>query len=504
MNENIVHYIKIKALTPVHVGAGPEKKWIKDLDFFYDNGKIKVFDLSDVLKNKNGDFIVKVANAISGRKLFSSNLIQKKTIKPFFEFQHDGQPEEIFVQSRTGMGDIIIPGSSLKGAITSAILGYLYKYDQETHSIGRDEKIDEKIFGSIQNSVMRLIQFTDAQFAKNYTGLFNTKIYSMGYRLNGEWKHDLRNRNGDRSKFNENDFVNTYECIKTQSESYFRIVIVKNIIDQIGKITEKKPQNIDKILKTNTSSPAIELFKMINQQTINYVKKEIEYFKQHEGDKSEQIIETLENLYSVASDCSESECVLHLGSGSGFHGVTGDWQFESHIITSLGDNGRGQINATNAAKTRRLVFQKNAEGEYEFYPMGFVKLSVTDEKNYHQFIHTLHTNRITPQNKTSTNNQIEQKETQKLPTNQPVDESTQQIVPYAGKIKQGIGRIPAEVIESGKPNKVKIYIKDYTKNDIFILSGYSNTLEIGKKIFVRINQINSKNEILNIGFEGFM
>lgn len=472
MNENIVQYIKIKVLTPAHVGAGPDKKWMKDLDFFKHNGKIKVFDLAEILKGKNDDYIAKVTDALSERKLFHSKLIQKENIQPYIEYELDREPEEIFVQSRTGMGDIIIPGSSLKGAISSAILGYLYNHDNQIRTnieVKKNEKVDEIVFGNIENSVMRLIQFSDAQFAKNYTGLFNTKIYSMGYRLNGEWKHDLRNRNGDRSKFNENDFVNTYECIKTQSESYFRIVIVKNIIDQIGKITEKKkPQNIDKILKTNTSSPAIELFKMINQQTINYVKKEIEYFKQHEGDKSEQIIETLENLYSVASDCSESECVLHLGSGSGFQGVTGDWQFESHIITSLGDNGRGQINATNAAKTRRLVFQKNAEGEYEFYPMGFVKLSVTDEKNYHQFIHTLHTNRITPQNETSTNNQIEQKETQKLPTNQPVDESTQQIVPYAGKIKQGIGRIPAEVIESGKPNKVKIYIKDYTKNDIFI------------------------------------
>lgn len=501
MNENIVKFIKIHVLTPVHIGAGTDKKWLKDIDFFYDKGKVVFFDLAEILKGKNDDYIVKVANAVTERKLFKDNLVQKNEIQPIFVYSHNKEPDEIFTHIRTGIGNVFIPGSSLKGAITSALLGYLYKHDHEIRQIKRTEKIDEEVFGGVENSVMRLIQIADAGFQCNDLGLFNSKIYSLNFNIKGQWKHQ---RSGSKPKFNAEGFVSTYECLKYGSKSYTRIAIVKNIIDKIHNIEDKKkPKNLNKILKVQNTDPVVELFKMINQQTRNYLDKEIKFFKKHGGDRSEHIIETLESLKEQANECQPHECILHLGSGSGFHGITGDWQFDSHIITGFGRNGRGQINGRDAAKTRRLIFEEK-DGDYVFYPMGFVKLSITDENDYNSFFNALKKDANIKNVEVRDSNSFFGVDFKKSSSTTVVNQKENEVVPFDDKIKQGATGIPAEVVESGKPNKVRIFIKDYTKNDVFVLGGYNNPLEKGKKIYVRLGTINGKGEIIQVSFDKFM
>jgi CRISPR/Cas system CSM-associated protein Csm5 (group 7 of RAMP superfamily) len=512
LSENITRYIKLEVLTPVHVGAGPDKKWIKDVDFFYDSGKIIVFDLAETLKNKDENFISYVAHAISKRELFNINLIQKNDIKKITEYKFNKCPDEIFSEIRTGLGIAYIPGSSLKGAISSAILGFLYKNDNEIKLLGRDGKINEKVFGKIENSVMRLLQITDATFNNCDLNLFNTKIYSLGMNLKGEWKHDLKNKEGDRKKFNEEKFVNVYECLKPESISFFRIVIVKNIVENYAQ--ESKFKNLDKVFKIKNSNAVVELFKMINQQTKNYLDKEIEFFDEHKGDQSEKIIEKLKNLKEIAEKCKNAECILHLGSGSGFHGITGDWQFDSHIIDrikTIQKNGRiignrGQINGKDAAKSRRLVFEKKGY-DYEFYPMGFVKLSMVEKKEYEEHLEKIKESNQNRNQKASFSNTTSVT-SGLIMSNQANQEKesqvTNEIKPFEGKIKAGQGGIPAEIIESGSPNKVKIYIKNYTIKDVFDLKLYRNPLEKGRRLYVRIADVNKDNEILEVSFDKFM
>lgn len=75
-----------------------------------------------------------------------------------------------------------------------------------------------------------------------------------------------------------------------------------------------------------------------------------------------------------------------------------------------------------------------------------------------------------------------------------------EIKPYSGKLKQGQGGIPAEVVESGRPNKVKVFIANYTNNTILALYNYSSELEVGTKIFVKINRI-IDGKIIDVSYE---
>jgi CRISPR/Cas system CSM-associated protein Csm5 (group 7 of RAMP superfamily) len=498
LTHNLVEYIKIDVITPVHIGAGAEKKWIKDIDYFFDQGKIKIFDIISLLKDKDDDYLSKVVEAISERKLFSdTTLISKNQIKPFIEYKYNREPDEIFTHIRNGLGKIYIPGSSLKGAIRSALLGYLYFKDQNIRKIGRNPKIDDVIFGNFKNSVMRFIQVTDAEFSNNSTSLFNTKIYSLGKSSNnkfeGQWKHDRENEKGDRKKFSTNGFVNTYECLNIGAISASRIVITENIIKLLD--SENKPKNTDEIIIRNNTKPVKEILKMINEQTKNYLEKEIKYFEYHEGDKSEIIIEELTNLLNETNKCKDNACILHLGSGSGFHGITGDWQFENHIINGIRNGGRGQINGRDAAKTRRLIFEKQSD-DFVFYPMGFVKLSIIEKDSYNQILRNLNNNQSINNNSKSISS------TQEIRPNLPDNSQSQKdIKPYTGKIKTGQGGVPAEVVESGKPNKVKLFIADYSKNNLIPLFGYNNPIEKGKKIYVRIGTVKNDGEILGVTFD---
>lgn len=517
LTHNLVEYIKIDVITPVHIGAGAEKKWIKDIDYFFDQGKIKIFDIISLLKDKDDDYLSKVVEAISERKLFSdTTLISKNQIKPFIEYKYNREPDEIFTHIRNGLGKIYIPGSSLKGAIRSALLGYLYFKDQNIRKIGRNPKIDDVIFGNFKNSVMRFIQVTDAEFSNNSTSLFNTKIYSLGKSSNnkfeGQWKHDRENEKGDRKKFSTNGFVNTYECLNIGAISASRIVITENIIKLLD--SENKPKNTDEIIIRNNTKPVKEILKMINEQTKNYLEKEIKYFEYHEGDKSEIIIEELTNLLNETNKCKDNACILHLGSGSGFHGITGDWQFENHIIDHIRKimkNGkiignRGQINGKDAAKTRRLVFEKKENG-YEFYPMGFVKLSLAEQREYEEYLERIkECNQKRNQKTTSskTNSATSESGISNPENQEKESQVNNEIKPFEGKIKAGQGGIPAEVIESGNPNKVKIYIKNYTKRDVFDLKFYKNPIEKGKKIFVVLGTVKKDGEILDVSFEKYM
>lgn len=384
---NLVNYLQIEVITPVHIGAGPDKKWINGLDYFYDKGTIKFFDVAELLNGKNEDYIAKITNLITSGNLFKSGLINKNQIKPKIQYPHDIETGEIFAHIRNGFGNIYIPGSSLKGAFRSALLGYLYQNDTTISRIGRVKDIDDKVFGDVRNSIMRFLQITDTEFNSKDANLFNTKIYSLNFNKKGQWKI----RNGSTPNFEDKNFVSTYECLNFKSKSVTRIAITEKII----KLFKDKPANTHKIIKTDIANPVIEILKMINEHTKNYLDKEIIFFERHQGDKSDIIIDYLKKLKYIADNCSEGECLLHLGSGSGFHGITGDWQFDSHIITNIREiknkkgevvANRGQINNEDAAKTRRLIFEKQ-DNDCVFYPMGFVKLSIVDKNTYEKFLY---------------------------------------------------------------------------------------------------------------------
>ena len=66
-----------------------------------------------------------------------------------------------------------------------------------------------------------------------------------------------------------------------------------------------------------------------------------------------------------------------MSAGSGFHSITGDWQFDTFSINGIdgGKSHRGKYNGKKSAKSRKIATDGNS-----FDLMGFVKLSLLTQE----------------------------------------------------------------------------------------------------------------------------
>jgi hypothetical protein len=139
------------------------------------------------------------------------------------------------------------------------------------------------------------------------------------------------------------------------------------------KIKEKTRPLKDNLFSIN------KLFSTINIHTKEYIDKEIAFFKKYPTDKTDKIIDSLNAIKKeiagqARNDDSQNVCILKMSAGSGFHSITGDWQYDDYSQTGQWTEGRN--GGKKKYKSRKIAIQGN-----DFSLMGFVKLrTMTDEE----------------------------------------------------------------------------------------------------------------------------
>jgi hypothetical protein len=249
---NKKYNIEITVLSPLSIGAGAERDWVKGMDFVVKDGKayllnlkkmqhegVNIESLTTHFADKNADAVLKLIagklDAVSDR-IIDLPASSDNDIKSFIKNELSGKP--------------IIPGSSLKVAVRSVILDYL---------LGNDAT--KKALFSIH-----------------------------------------------------------------------------------------------------------ELFNIINGHTYDYISKEIDFFnKYNQAEYTQKIINNLTAISNQIPDDDENcnFCILKMSAGSGFHSITGDWQYEDYAKTGVWNNGKQRY------KSRKVAIHKD-----NFSLMGFVKLRV--------------------------------------------------------------------------------------------------------------------------------
>lgn len=364
---NNKHHIEITVLSPLAIGAGAEKDWVKGIDFIEKDGELYLLNLKKLVDNgidpahlinyfTNKDS-AGLLRKIEGKLKFVSDRVMmlpaksENDIKSFIKNELSGNP--------------IIPGSSLKGAVRSVILDYLLNGNKPHHLS------EKEYFGNSKDGddLMRFIKFSDAEFEK--TALINTKIFNLkgsGDNWQGGWKYSGNQTN---SNFQPNGFNTLYECILPNEKSVGLMMLSDSDLfnDKIERYRNNK-KNFLEITK---------LFAIINKHTIKYIDKEISFFETYSASNTVRIIESLNKIKNqIPSD--SSSCILKMSAGSGFHSITGDWQFEDYKNTGqweTGDRNRTHHAGAPKYKSRKIACQINDT----FSLMGFVKLRVmTDEE----------------------------------------------------------------------------------------------------------------------------
>lgn len=370
--------IALKIISPVHIGVGSEQTWEQGIDYFLDRGKIHVVDAKYLYKellkepNSRGGTLLDTYSEylMRGQRDKIDSLVRgagidlEEIAKHSFEFWDSKGPKQILPQLRSGNGNLILPGSSIKGAIRSAIYTYLYRMIIRD---GEDDQTEKRLIGTFGSSIMRFIRPADAEF--EISELVDIYILNL-FKSRGEWYSDYKDMS-----------LITLETLPVGlvSRSPMRLSIASGFAEVIEKVQmDLLPTHLRKIIPKE--EPLAHLFGIINRHTKRHLEKELEFFQTYnEAEDLDKVTEELTGLIRYTEKGSTS-CLLRVGWGSGYHSITGDWRFYDHLETIQRPDRNNMIYSQTTKrkeparyKSRRLA-EKNL-GEY-YGPMGFVELSL--------------------------------------------------------------------------------------------------------------------------------
>lgn len=363
---NKKYNIEIEVLTPLSIGAGAEKDWVRGVDFVVDDHKLyklnlkkivnaglRPEELSNFFANKNEDGLKsKLAGKLNdvSDAIISCPSESDNDIKAFVKNQMNGKP--------------VLVGSSLKGAIRSVLFDYL----------GGTSKNGQEVFGSSTDGdeFMRFIKISDAEFDK--TSLVNTKIFNL--QKKSAWQGGWKNKNETSSNYRATEFNTLYESLVPGQVGVASLMMSERAYNTFS--TEKYQHKIDDKKRPILSKDISELCKIINNHTKKYLEKEKSFFEKYATDRTDEIVLSIDKLLKQIPQ-DNSYCILKMSAGAGFHSITGDWQFDDYSINGVDNSkkvSRGLLNDEKSSKSRKIACYEDS-----LSLMGFVKLKpISDEE----------------------------------------------------------------------------------------------------------------------------
>jgi CRISPR type III-A-associated RAMP protein Csm5 len=363
--------IKIETLSPIHIGSG-NKISRMEMTTFKDGGDRfigivspeKVIALigeenisnwvSFISQGKPlGDFVKKYAPQARPQDYISRSILL---------FPDDGG--ELKECLHNGLGQPYIPGSSIKGALRTAIIAHAAQGRNLASQIDVNGRPSAKNVefaltancfsrGDGPNSeFFRFLKVGDAYFKKD------CEIALMAVNLNIRSSHD--------DLVDESKKMLT-EAIAADSNAEFSLKIEKELSDwcaaQKARVSVKAIPDFMKDVES--------LFRVVNNHTISLLKSEIEYWNRIDKSGADDYIENMEAMLSEAKSCDSKSCVLRIGAGSGWRFMTGAWteqydNFESFIVPAA----RPRNNVY-----REYDFPKSRRIDRDGDVFGFVKLT---------------------------------------------------------------------------------------------------------------------------------
>ncbi len=371
--------IKIETLTPVHVGSGVFLQ--KGNDYVCGRSEdgddvIAIINMKKALGLIGESNIGAWVNGIEkGRPIneivrqfapkakledYSDRIIMRwsnKSTETLKEFIHDG------------MGRPYIPGSSLKGAIRTAVLASVAKSIHQKEEMvlkkkwinGKEEikgvtakAVEARAFGrDPNNDVFRLLQVGDAIFGSNYEAA--TRLVNL-------------NERGNKSYWDESK-PQLVEVLTDGDTATFDLKLCMGNTAVTRLFANRIPACMNDIET---------LFKTINAHTLSLLESEIEYWKERmddpNADNVDEYVKKLAEIENQAKECEKKPgtCVMRLGHGSGWRFITGAWaeklnNFENVIV----DKSRPNNN-----KYQDFDFPKSRRVDEECELLGFVKLTI--------------------------------------------------------------------------------------------------------------------------------
>lgn len=373
--------IKITTLTSVHIGSGETLQFGSDFvrGKVGDDAFLSVVDPKKVLGLIGEDNVQRWVTAIEKREStdkivqqFAPNAsLADYSRRLISEWSTVKNTDTLKEHIHDGRGLPYIPGSSIKGAIRTAVLATLARTIQDAdkkidksfldRNTGKKtlkadaKKIEAELFGSNPNEdVFRFLQVGDAYFGENYEVAI--RMVNINER--------------ERQSFWDESKSQLIEAIPPEDESEFQMKL-----NETGyNLSRDRVQMIPDRMKSLSA-----LFQTINNHTRNLLEGEIEYWQERQNDddtdKVSLYIEKIQGILEQTQSCEvEKECVLRIGYGSGWRFITGAWaeklkNFDSVVVPA---------SRPKNFKYEQFDFPKTRRVYDECELLGFVKLSIVE------------------------------------------------------------------------------------------------------------------------------
>jgi CRISPR-associated protein Csm5 len=506
----------IETITPLHIGSGRTLQGNTEYLYFDESKTVSIIDEHKILKIIGDENIDRWVNIIEKGDNLLDYLIQRSPTKSIFPSQTDkrllkvkGNSNPAFGKSGireqlfSGNGQPILPGSSLKGAVRTAILNQSILKNSlfanrisDFKEVGYNGKskykgvqLEKKYFGGDPNhDVFRLLRIGDTHFNQTECILAET--------LNEE---------GGIQKIKQS-VQQHIECIPANQSALCGVQIPQDLIREI----EKRPSELSLMKGIDSIKSIPIIFEQIKAHSKKHIEREItKYELLNLPNQADSYVDTLKDIYESYQNLSENQCILRVGFGTGYLSMTGGWAEEqwktipnidykkemNDLATAVRKNDR--YNGMALPKSRKIVLGG--------IPLGFIKLTLFTadeatqwEKKAKQKAIEVEEKRLKDEKEANEQTEQREKEAAIAEAERKKEEELAKIEAKKpkmceGAISKGL-EVDAEVIHSQKPNKVKIYVKGYEDK----LFDMTESAPQPKGYICRVSLVMEKGRILRV------
>ena len=355
---------QLQTITPVHIGTG---ETLSQIDGFYDNGRWHRINLDAVLAAIPESELNRLTIAMGGRNFRWKGHLP--TNQPFARYTlpcpEDPQETEIREAMKHPSGRPMIPGSSIKGAIRTALLWDLIgdnnreaqnELRRKSNRSWAGQGIEQRVLGKNPNhDLMRAVQVSD-------TAPIPIEALEMGV----AWTVTLnRNDRLVQKREGSNEYKTFVEQIRVEQTFDFSIKIDKSLFGQREKRELGFTAEQEQVL-------CEELAEVCNFVAKDLADTEANFFDAYYLD---EIVNFYDALVQRIENLPDGAFVLPIGWGTGYRAKTVTellTKDDDDLMRDLRERYRlGRRHHPKFPKTRRVLYDRQRPKS----PLGWVQIT---------------------------------------------------------------------------------------------------------------------------------
>ncbi len=373
---------EIELISPVHVGSGgtispieyvvEDKFYRADMDGLFEDER---FETDRFIEGAKGGalYLGEFAPELTKEHLRYALDIPQST-RTSLQGLIGSRSSEVREHIKT-KDEVYIPGSSVKGALRTAILWWVLKNDADKFNRAKshlkslvrqrnrvdkrwvDDKIEEFVFGKDPTKdIFKALQVSDT----SAVGVGSLEIEEVRTLTTTPRGHNWKN------------FYTFVEALKPKTRLELEMKVDEFLLegDAAGELHFESKKGLVR-----------EIPEICNEFVNDFIEDEIRFFKQY--NTPGELDKVLDFYEKVRGRREEKSFLLHLAWGSGWHGMTvgrlleKETDFDFFGVRkkfSLGKRRNQPFFVREFPKTRRIVFK---DGKPK-YPLGWVKIKIGD------------------------------------------------------------------------------------------------------------------------------